>query len=306
MALNPIHARAGSARLIPPAVLARVDRLELVARQVVSGYLSGMHRSSNVGASTDFAEHRSYTPGDDIRRMDWRVYGRTDRLYIKTFQAETNTDVVAVIDQSASMQFSSHALSKLRYATILSACIAHLAARQRDRFGAGVFDVDLREIRMPRVAPGLALMHLLEHAGGTAKTDLDTSLAKLADRLRRRTIIFVMSDFYAEPADVQNALARLAERGHDVIATHILDPGERSLPWSDAGIVEDMETGTRVPVDPRTLNTALQQAVDAHCDAVRQRCSAIGIDYQLCMTDQPLDQTLQAYLERRKRSKGRG
>lgn len=290
------QSRAG--RWLSPEQLATVNRLELVARHVVDGYLAGMHRSSAIGASTEFAEHRSYTPGDDIRRIDWRVFGRTDRLMVKSFQAESNADVVLAIDMSASMRVGNSGPNKLQYARMLAASFAHLAVKQRDRAGIGMFDTELRQFRRPQSVLGEAFWQILDTPPTEDATDLVTALTALANRLHGRTMLFIVSDYYNDVGAITEAMARLAAR-HDVSAIHVVDPNERSLPWDGPQVVADAETGARVALDPALANPALAQSFAAHSDALSRRLQGIGCDYWMVETNQPLETQLHAFLHRR-------
>ncbi|MEM7406234.1 MAG: DUF58 domain-containing protein [Pseudomonadota bacterium] len=294
--------RNAAAGLVEPAVLAQVDRLELVARQVVAGMMSGMHRSSTVGASTEFAEHRMYTPGDDIRRIDWRVYGRTDRLFVKTFQAETNMDVMAIVDCSASMGFETGGVTKLRYALMLAACFGHLADAQRDRFGAALVNEQVVSLRRPRAVQDEGLMRMLESAQANGSTNLGLALEALTDQLKRRALIVLVSDLYMPPQDAVSAIAPLLERGHELSIFHILDPGEQELDFAEAGIVEDSETGVRIPLDPVAANRMLRTRVEQHIRGLEQALTARRVDYSFGDTAVPLAERLRHYVARRRRA----
>jgi uncharacterized protein (DUF58 family) len=291
---------------LAPQQLAAIDRLELVARHVIAGYLAGMHRSASIGASTEFAEHRSYTPGDDIRRIDWRVYGRTDRLMVKSFQAESNADVMLVIDRSASMSFSSIDVSKLHYARMLAASIAHLASKQRDRVGLAFFDTALQHFMPPSSLLDEGFWHTLDAPAEPSQTDMAAAATDLARRLHRRAMVVVMSDFYQEPDAVTDALACLSAR-HEVVALHVQDPGERVLPWQGAQVLADAETGIRIAVDAARGKSELMGAMDAHSERLAARLHAIGAEYQLIHTEQKLELQLHALLHRRtKRAVAKG
>ncbi len=243
--------RTAPARFIDPNVLARIDNLDLVAQVVVDGFISGLHKTVYLGVSTDFAEHRPYAPGDDVRRVDWRVFARTDRLYVKTFEAETNADVMIALDVSASMGYASDKVSKLDYACFMAASLAHLAFRQRDKVGFVTFDSDLVDYVPPSARRRDTILQALDRARAAGRGDLTEALSRLSERLGRRGIVVVISDFYAAPSDVAVALDSLRVRGHDVIALHVLDPFERDLELSEPAVLEDLETGDRVPVTPK-------------------------------------------------------
>lgn len=294
--------RTAPERLLDPVVLARIANLDLVARKVVDGFISGMHQAINRGTSTDFAEYRIYTPGDDIRRIDWRVFARTDRLYIKTFEAETNADVVVVLDKSASMDFQSRGVNKFRYASMLAASIVHLAARQRDRVGFATFNTALDD-RIPcAVKHRDTIIRTLATLECDAESRLEEALKLLAESLPRRSIVMVISDFYSEANAVVRALGELGTRGHDVLAVHLLDPLERELELDQAVLLEDLESGSRLPVSPRGRQDYVE-LVGAHIQTLNTELGSRQIDYLDVTTDQALDDILFAFLSRRERLK---
>ncbi len=305
MSVPPTKAGGDSGRIAPqrfldPRVLARIDNLELVARVVVDGFINGMHKAVFRGSSPDFAEYRAYTPGDDIRRVDWRVFARSDRLYVKTLEAETNADVVFTLDVSASMGFASGAISKLDYGRFVLATLSHLAGRQRDRVGFMAFDDDVVD-RLPASAKHRhTVLHTLARARALGAGDLYAGLKKVADLLGRRGIVVVVSDFYAEPSRALDALDRVRARGHEVIAFHVLDREEKALDLSAPEVLEDMETGQRLPVGPagRSRYRAL---IEAHIETLTKGCVERGIDYTCLVTDLPLDEMLWHYLSQRDR-----
>lgn len=287
-----------AARFIDPQVLARIGNLDLLARRVVDGFISGLHRAAHLGVSTDFAEHRAYTPGDDIRRIDWRVYARTDRLYVKTFEAETNADVVFALDASASMGYGSHGVSKLDYARFVVASLVHLAAGQRDRIGFATFTDELAHRIPPSARHRDTVLRLLDRITADGRGDVSRALSRLGQTLGKRSIVIVISDFYEEAAVVAGALDELRLRGHDVIALHILDPLERDLDLSGPDVLEDLETGERLPVAPVT-RAEYRELISAHIQALQQQCGARQTDYGCFGTDQPLDQILFRFLSDR-------
>jgi len=292
--------RTAPARFLDPDVLARIDNLDLIARVVVDGFISGLHKTIYLGVSTDFAEHRQYAPGDDVRWVDWRVFARTDRLYVKTFEAETNADVVIALDVSASMGYASGEVSKLDYARFMAASLAHLASRQRDKVGLVSFDSDLVDYVPPSARRRDTILRTLDRARAKAGGDLLRALERLSERLGRRGIVVVISDFYADPADVAVALDALRVHGHDVIALHVLDPLERDLALPGPTVLEDLETGERVPVTPKG-RFAYRALVDAHVDALTRALGDRRIDYDCFVTDRPLDDMLWRYLSNRAR-----
>ncbi len=289
------------ARFIDPRVLARIANLDLVARAVVDGFISGLHRAVHLGVSTDFAEHRPYVPGDDVRRIDWRVFARTDRLYIKTFEAETNADLVLALDISRSMDFASGEVSKLDYARMLLASLAHLGSRQRDRVALATFDEDLVELLPASARRRDTVLHTLERLQVGGSSDFATALRRIGQALHRRSIVVVVSDFYADPVALVVALDELRVRGHDVIAFQVLDPRERRLDLDDAEVLEDLETGERLPVQPREIRAEYRRLVDAHSERLAKGCGEHRVDFAGFDTDQPLDHALFRFLSNRAR-----
>ncbi|HEY0673265.1 MAG TPA: DUF58 domain-containing protein [Longimicrobiales bacterium] len=289
------------ARLIDPAVLSRIGNLELIARHVVEGFITGLHHSPHFGMSVDFAEHRPYMPGDDIRRIDWRVFGRTDRHYIKQFEADTNTDFTVVLDTSAPMGFGSRSVSKFDYARYLAACLTYFASKQRDRVGFAQFAGNTVE----RIPPGAKHLDLVLHALDRAKTHgggaLLQPLRKLSEHMRRRSIIALISDFYEEADAIAEAVRQLRQRGNDVIVFHVLDRAELDFPYEDAMTILDLESGEKLPVVPETLQDEYKELVRVHVDTIGKRMIEHGFDYMLLDTTKPLDHALVHYLSTRER-----
>lgn len=292
--------RTAPARFLDPDVLTRIDNLDLVARVVVDGFISGLHKTVYLGVSTDFAEHRQYAPGDDVRRVDWRVFARTDRLYVKTFEAETNADVVIALDASASMSFASGDVSKLDYARFIAASLAHLASRQRDKVGFASFDSDLVDYVPPSARRRNTILQALDRARADGQGDVVRALNRVGERLGRRGIVVVISDLYAAPKDIAVSLDSIRVRGHDVIALHVLDPFERDLELEGPAVLEDMETAERMPVTP-TGRAAYRALVDDHVSALSRALGDRRIDYDCFVTDRPLDDMLWRYLSNRAR-----
>lgn len=282
-----------------PATLARIGNLELVARWVVEGFISGLHRSPNLGFSTDFAQHRPYVPGDDTRHVDWRVYGRTERTYVKTYEADTNVNFTVLLDVSASMGYGHGAITKLAYAKLLAATLSWFSRQQRDRVGLVTFADDVRDIVPPSARHLPNVMHALEraHAGGSGR--LAAPLAKIAQLQPRRGIMLLISDLYESPADVLRALGPLTGARHDVIVIQLLDAAERSFPFADAMTLRDLESGARLPVTPSQVRERYLAAMDAHVTAMRATLGGARVDYSLVTTAQPLDAVLFDVLMRR-------
>lgn len=292
---------ARGARFLDPGVLARIGNLELLARTVVDGFLTGLHRSPYLGFSTDFAEHRPYMPGDDIRRMDWRLFARTDRHYIKLFEAETNANVAVLMDVSRSMSYGSGEVSKLDYARYVAACLGYLSNKQRDRVGLVTFDREIVEYLPPSMRPIDTMLHVLDRAEAGRPGELGPGLLRVAELLGRKGIVILLSDFYEDPDDVLAAVGPVRARGHDVIVFQVLDHEELEFTFEGASGFEDLETGEQMPVVPDRLRDAYRRMVQEHVTTLGKRFSDQRIDYMLLDTSKPLDDALFQYLSVRER-----
>ena len=290
---------AAPASFLDPAMLARISDLALLARTVVDGFMHGQHRSMRKGASMDFAEHRSYQPGDDLRRIDWRVYGRTDRFYIKEYDADTNASVIFALDSSGSMDFGSGAVTKFDYGRFLVASLAWLSQHQGDRIGLATFVGDLVDVVPPSVRHLQLLLYTLARAKSKGTSQLVHAIERLGLMTTRAGIIVLVSDCYESPEAIGRSVDTLRVRGHDVIVFHLVDPAERDLPGDMPATFEDAESGELLPLRPGELRTKYQSLVTAHQLALSKRIAAAGADYVRVDTDQPLDRALHAYLDSR-------
>ena len=294
------HALPG-VQFLDPAVLARIGNLELVARTVVEGFLGGLHRSPHLGTSIDFAEHRQYMPGDDIRRIDWRLYGRVDRYYIKEYEADTNTNFNVLLDVSKSMSFGSGTSTKLDYARILAACLSYFANQQRDRVGLITYDEDVVEIVPPSAKHLPNVLHALARATPARGGNIERVFRKLNEQFKRRSMLLVISDFYEDPMKILDAFAQLRGRGNDLMAMHILDRAELEFPYDGATSFEDIETGERIPIIPEYLRDQYRTLIRAHVAEIQRLCTDQGVDYVLFDTSTPIDFALFEFLSRRQR-----
>ena len=288
------------ARFIDPAVLARIGNLELVARSVVDGVINGLHRSPYFGASVDFAEHRGYVPGDDIRRVDWRVFARTDRYFVKEFEADSNANFSVLLDVSKSMAFGAR-ISKLDYGKTLAACLTYLVSKQRDRVGLVTFDEDIVEHVPPSAKHLDVVLHKLDNAKATRPGRLGPPLRKLAEHFGRRGIVVVISDFYEEPQEVLDAVGLIRFRGNDVILFHVLDPAEIDFTFDDASSFEDLESGEQLPVVPDALREQYKAMIREHIAALTTKSAEQRVDYAMLNTSTPLDYALFNYMSIRDR-----
>jgi uncharacterized protein (DUF58 family) len=287
------------ARFVDPVVLARVGNLELVSRAVVDGFINGLHRSPYFGASVDFAEHRGYTPGDDIRRVDWKLFGRTDRFYIKEYEADTNANFAVLLDVSKSMAFGSRGITKLEYGQLLAGCLTYMVHRQRDRVGFAAFDEDVVEYVPPSAKHMDTTLHILDRLKPARPGKLAPAMRKLAEQFSRRGLLVLVSDFYEEPQAVLEAVSPLRFRGHDMIVFHVLDPAEIEFTYDEASAFEDLESGEQIPVVPESLAEQYRALIREHSDTLRSKFSELRIDYALVNTAQPLDHALFTYLSMR-------
>jgi uncharacterized protein (DUF58 family) len=287
------------AAFLDPALLARISDLALLARTVVDGFMAGVHRSVRKGSSLDFAEHRAYQPGDDLRRVDWRLYARTDRYYVKEYEADTNVSTWFALDTSASMDFTTHAVTKFAYARFLVAALAWLARQQGDRVGLVTLGDDLGEVIPPSARHLPRVLHALGRTEAAGRGRLLDTVERVAHVTTRAGMVVVVTDCY-EPVDAfGRALDTLRARGHDVIVFHPIDPGERELRFTAPLTIEDAETGARLPLRPDDLRQSYRDAFAAHGTALAARLAAARVDYVPLDTSQPLDRALHAYLDLR-------
>ena len=286
-------------RFLDPAVLAGISSLDLVAKTVVDGFVAGLHRSPDFGFSQEFAEYRAYTPGDDLRHVDWNLFARTERCYLKRYRGETNSQLTILLDASNSMEYTSGPPKKMDYARFVAASLFYLAIHnQRDAAGLIVFDEKVRDILRPSTRPGQLgrLFAALERAEPHARTDLAKPLHHFQELLHRRGIAIVISDFYEDPRSIVRAVEPLRYRGNEVILFHVLDPQEIRPVLSSSAILVDLETDQKIEVVPEYTKTAYRAKIDAHVESLSSHTRAAGMDYQLLVTDQPLDAALRQYL----------
>jgi uncharacterized protein (DUF58 family) len=286
-------------RYLSPTVLAGISGLELVARTVVDGFVSGLHRSPDYGFSQEFAEYRAYSEGDDLRHVDWNVYARTERAYLKRYRGETNTLLTVLLDASASMGFGSQPVKKIDYARYLTASLFYLAIhQQRDGAGIIVFDDEIRNFVAPSTRQGqlMRLLHAIDKAEPRARTDFARPFHHFQQFLRRRGVVVVVSDFYEDPEKVIKTVEPLRFRGNEVLLFHVLDPQEINPRLDDSVVLVDMETAQEMEVAPDYARGEYRVKIDAHIQALRDKARSAGIDYFLLDTARPLDEALREYL----------
>jgi uncharacterized protein (DUF58 family) len=289
------------ARFVDPRILARIGNLELLAKTVVDGFINGLHRAPFFGASIDFAEHRQYVAGDDIRRVDWKLWARTDRYYVKQYEADTNTNFTILFDISRSMKFTSGGVSKLEYGSFLGACLGYLATRQRDRVGIITFDEDLVTHVPPSAKHFDMVLHTLDQAKAERPGHLSAPLHKMAEHFKRRGIVLLISDFYDEPEAILDAIKPLKFLGNDLIVFHVLDPQEITFDYQEASAFEDLESREQIPVVPQSFRAQYRALIQEHIAALQTRFSEQRIDYALLNTSEPLDRALFSYLSSREK-----
>lgn len=286
-------------RFLDPAVLAGISGLDLIAKTVVDGFVAGLHRSPDFGFSQEFAEYRAYTPGDDLRHVDWNLFARTERCYLKRYRGETNSQLTILLDASNSMNYSSHAVSKMNYARYAAASLFYLAIHnQRDPAGLIVFDDEVRNYIRPSTRQGQLhrLLAGLEQAEPRARTDFMKPLAHFQEFLRRRGVVLVISDFYESPETIVKTIEPLRFHGSEVILFHVLDPQEIRPEFRGPSILVDMETEQRLEVIPEYVKSEYRRKMDGHLQQMDEKTRAAGMDYHLLVTDRPLDAALSEYL----------
>jgi uncharacterized protein (DUF58 family) len=301
--MNPaLESRSAPARsLIDPRVLMSIRNLELRARVVVQGFWSGLHRSPCHGFSVEFTEYRQYTPGDDPRYVDWRVFARSDRYYLKRYQDETNLRCHLIADQSRSMTFGSLPFTKAQYAATLAATLAYFLHLQGDAVGLLTFDEQVRDFLPARHRLGhlRRLMLALEKPAGGASTNLLQPLQRVIELVRHRGLVVLISDLLAPLEPLERALLQLTACGHEVILFHVLDPAEVSLGFAEPALFEDVESGKTLMLDPAIARPAYQRKLQEHGAALRLACQRLGHSYTRLTTDQPLELALFEFLRAR-------
>lgn len=291
-------------KYLKPEVLARMGNFNLLARRVVEGFISGLHKSPHHGFSVEFSEHREYTPGDDPRYLDWVALARSDRYYIKQFEQETNLRATIVLDISGSMDYAyADGLTKLEYGSFLAATLAYIMTRQQDSVGLVLFDSTVR-LNMP---PGQSPAHLnemctqLEAARSGAETNISTTFHQLAESIKRRGLVIILSDLYDEQREVMRAVRHFRQKRHEVIVFQILDRAELALPFTRLTGFRDLETGDRLQVDPREVREAYMAELQGFIDNYRRNFAENNVEYVLTDTSVPYDFLLTAYLARRQK-----
>jgi len=290
-------------KYLKPETIATLANMQLRARMVVEGFIVGLHKSPYHGFSVEFAEHRAYGPGDDLRHMDWKLYGKTDRFYIKQFEEETNLKAHLLIDVSKSMSYGSGSVTKIQYASFLAAALTYLMLHQQDAVGLTLFDSEIRQHLRPSSRPSTlnAILSQLEGIVPGPETAVGESLHHLAERINRRGLVIVISDLFDEPEKILSGLKHFRHDNHEVILFHILDPQEVNFSFDAHTKFYDMESGDMLATEPWHIQKAYQNAVQKFCDVLKQGAREQNSDYVQLTTDQPLDLALSSYLNKRRR-----
>src|ERR1700761_2084675 len=284
-------------RFLDPAVLAEISGLDLVAKTVVDGFIAGLHRSPDFGFSQEFAEYRAYTPGDDLRHVDWNVFARTEKAYLKRYRGETNTALMVLLDASASMGFGSGAVRKFDYAKYLASALVYLAHMQRDSAGLIVFHDDVANFIRPSARQGqlMRLLYGIDRAQLGVRTDYRRPFFELQQFLRRRGITVLISDFFENPDRIVETVEPLRFRGNEVVLFHVLDPQELNPKLGGPTLLIDMETSEAIEASPEYARTEYRGKIGAHIESMQSKAQAAGLDYFLLRTDRPLDSALREY-----------
>jgi uncharacterized protein (DUF58 family) len=288
-------------RFLHPATIAKISHLDLRARQVVEGFISGMHKSPVFGHSIEFVQHREYTVGDDIRHLDWKVWSKTDRFYVKQYEAETNLRCNLVVDVSESMHYGRGPLNKYEYACTAAASVAYLLLRQQDAVGTITFDEDVRHIVPPRsqMTHMDAVCNAMHVSKPRDKTDIFAILRRVTESIAGRGMVVLISDFLVDREPLIKGLEMLCQRKHDILVFHVLDDDEMSFPFSGTTRFEGMEQLPNLLCDPRALRDGYMEALEEYLVEVRRGCTRLGLDYQLVRTGDYLDAILSKFLHHR-------
>ncbi len=292
---------------LSPETVAKLGSMELRARLVVEGFITGLHRSPFHGFSAEFSEHRQYRHGDELKHIDWKIYGRSDRYYVKQYEDETNLRATICVDMSASMSYTSGGtITKFQYATFLAAALSYLVLQQRDAAGLALYNTDVQTFLPPRSKQSYVreLIRALESAKPSNGTGTSVALHHVAEKLGRRGLVVVISDCFDQPDSILDALRHFRHDQHEVLLFHVLDPREVDFAMGSAAVFRDMESGQELTTHPQQLQRSYQVAMEAFCRHLKQGCHAQNIDYVRMITDQPFDAALREYLVKRQSIRG--
>lgn len=292
---------------LSPETVARLGSMELRARLVVEGFITGLHRSPFHGFSAEFSEHRQYRHGDELKHIDWKIYGRSDRYYVKQYEDETNLRATICVDMSASMNYTSGGtITKFEYATFLAAALSYLVLQQRDAAGLALYNTDVQTFLPPRSKQSYVreLIRALESAMPSNGTGTSVALHHVAEKLGRRGLVVVISDCFDQPDSILDALRHFRHNQHEVLLFQVLDPREVDFAMGSAAVFRDMESGQELTTHPQQLQRSYQVAMETFCRHLKQGCHAQNIDYVRMITDQPFDAALREYLVKRQSIRG--
>lgn len=292
---------------LSPETVAKLGSMELRARLVVEGFITGMHRSPFHGFSAEFSEHRQYRHGDELKRIDWKIYGRSNRFYVKQYEDETNLRAMICVDESASMNYASAGnITKFQYATYLAAALSYLVLQQGDAAGLALYNSDLQTLlpSRSRMSYVRELIKTLEAAHPASTTGTAVSLHHIAEQLSRRGLVVIISDLFDDPESVLQALRHFRHDRHDVLVMHVMDPAEVDFNLGASAVFRDMETGDELTTQPNQIRHSYNLAVEEFCRTLKRGCHLQNIDYMRVTTDMPFDVALREYLVKRHSIKG--
>ena len=303
-ATTPGNMRAQATSLLEPHILQKISKMELVAHQVMDGYVQGMHKSPHIGLALDFAQHRQYVPGDDVKRIDWRVFAKSERYYIKQYEVTTNLRCHLVLDASGSMAYKGpgDALSKFRYAQFVAACLSYIVLHQQDSIGLITFDSKIRNYLPPRSSPAqlLRIVRTLDNTKAEKESGISPLLHEVAERIARRSMVVVLSDLFDEADQLIEALHHLRHKRHEVILLHTMANDELEFPFRKWSLFENLELSSdRLKLDPAMMRNIYLQNVKNHNDKLRDACNKLRVNYLLLNTSQPFDEALMVFLSQR-------
>ena len=301
---NVVNTRAPGTSLLEPHVLQRISKMELVAKQLMDGYVQGMHRSPHVGFALDFAQHRQYVPGDDVKRIDWRAYAKTERYYIKQYEVSTNLRCHIVLDASGSMAYQgpSDAMSKFRYGQFIAACLSYLVLHQQDSAGLITFDNKVRQFIPPRSAPShlIRILRTLDATKAENESGISPLLHEVAERINRRGMVVVLSDLFDRADALIEAIHHLRHKRHEVLLMQIMANDELEFPFRKWSLFENIErSGDRLKLDPALMRTRYLENVATHLRAIREAVSKLNVSHVLLNTSRPFDDALTVFLAQR-------
>lgn len=292
---------------LDPETVARLGSMELRARLVVEGFITGLHRSPFHGFSAEFSEHRQYRHGDDLKYVDWKIFGRSDRYYVKQYEDETNLRAMICVDMSASMAYASPgSISKYRYATYLAAALSYLVLQQRDAAGVALYNTDVQTFLPSRSKTSYVqeLLRALDAATPSSTTGTAVALHHIAERLSRRGLVVIISDLFDDPESIIQALRHFRHDRHDVLVMHVMDPREVDFDLGTPAVFRDMETGVEITTQPNQIRHGYRSAVEEFCRTIKRGCHMLNVDYMRMTTDTPFDIALREYLVKRRSIRG--